>query len=276
VLERSKHSAGTLLVFIVIANHCHPDGTGSWPSYKLIAKESRMSERGVRYAIEKLEDSEELIVKRTGRQTGEDRWTGRNEYTIPGVVRDGFYTTKELVEDDWPSAIFADGQEPNGKPKAGQRQAKGRPTAGHRQIEVPPNRKSNLELEQETTTTAFSKSSLESKPPSFSTFSSRYYSLVGTTPRKSPRALTAHKKLCEVYGEDCLLEILDKWVESKGVKNIQGDDWAPIRFLEDEAEIMLTTKRVSDSDRKEASYPHGTEDNFDWDEFNKLKHKGGS
>ena len=90
VAECSQHGGSELLVFLIIANHCHSDGTGAWPSFQTIASESRMSVRGVRYIIEKLEKSGELVVKRTKWRNGQD-WEGRNEYSIPGVVRDGFH-----------------------------------------------------------------------------------------------------------------------------------------------------------------------------------------
>src|SRR5277367_5324791 len=54
VTEHSKHKGSYLLTLIMIANHAHADGTGAWPSIATLAKETRMSERGVQYCLQKL------------------------------------------------------------------------------------------------------------------------------------------------------------------------------------------------------------------------------
>ncbi len=60
VIENSKHSLGSFIVLFMIANHARDDGTGAWPSIATLARESRMSERQVRYCLRRLERSGEL------------------------------------------------------------------------------------------------------------------------------------------------------------------------------------------------------------------------
>lgn len=60
VLDHSQATLGSRLVLIAIANHAKSDGTGAWPSLKLIAKESHLSEREVRYCLRELENLGEL------------------------------------------------------------------------------------------------------------------------------------------------------------------------------------------------------------------------
>lgn len=62
VIEHSTHKGSYLLTLLMIANHAHSDGTGAWPSIALLAEETRLSERGVQYCIERLKDSGELLV----------------------------------------------------------------------------------------------------------------------------------------------------------------------------------------------------------------------
>jgi hypothetical protein len=115
VLEKSECEGIDFIVLFVIANHCHPDGSGAFPSVKTIAAQSRCSERGARYAIERLEQLGELIVKRTKGAVANQKWHSRNDYTIPGVVRDGFCTERSPR----PEATVAPGNsKPAAKPEA--------------------------------------------------------------------------------------------------------------------------------------------------------------
>lgn len=60
VIENSKHSLGSFVVLLMIANHAKSDGTGAWPSVSTLAREARMSERQVRNCLRNLEQSGEL------------------------------------------------------------------------------------------------------------------------------------------------------------------------------------------------------------------------
>lgn len=62
VLRNSEERvSGRRLVLLVLADHAHEDGRCSWPSVGTIAQEARMSERGVRYALRKLEESGRIL-----------------------------------------------------------------------------------------------------------------------------------------------------------------------------------------------------------------------
>lgn len=114
-----------------------------------------------------------------------------------------------------------------------------------------------------------SKPSQKSKP-SFKNFSRRYYKLVGTTPSEKPWDKEAYTKLCEEWGEDAVLGKLKDWVNNHGgPRKLKENIYAPGDFLK-QVVVMLE----EEPEDKEVSYPHGTVDNFNWDEFNKLKHKG--
>lgn len=92
VIEKSQHGGSPLLVMLMIANHAHSDGRQSYPSLETLAAECRMSKRAVQYIIKKhLVPSAELIVEKRNRREGEEGLYGRNTYSIPGVVRDGFH-----------------------------------------------------------------------------------------------------------------------------------------------------------------------------------------
>lgn len=266
VFQRSKHSGGALLVFLSIANHCHPDGTGAWPSLDTLAAYSRMSKRGIQYIIERLEESGELKVVRTKRKGVSEVWTGRNEYIIPGVVEDGFYATRKPFEEDG-SSIFPDAKIAP-RNRVGRKSGEDEVHIGRRldedevQIEVRaiPNPKEHKPKP---------KTVADSVSFNYSTFQSRYYSLTGTTPSKAQFLVTKYSELCAKYSEDAVLDLLPTWVDGQGGgKSLRGNKYGPGNFLE-QVEIMLTTERVSDSDRKEASYAHGTESNFDYEEYHK-------
>lgn len=65
VLKHSDETLGRRLVLLVLADHAKEDGSGAWPSVETIAKEARLSERQVQYALRGLETS--LSITCTGR-----------------------------------------------------------------------------------------------------------------------------------------------------------------------------------------------------------------
>lgn len=79
VIDHSQHKLGNLVVLLMVANHARSDGTGAWPSLSTLARECRMSERGVRYCLRILEKSGELL---TNRGAGPH---GCNLYSLPGA-----------------------------------------------------------------------------------------------------------------------------------------------------------------------------------------------
>src|ERR1039458_10597198 len=132
--QKSKAKGSELLVLYIIANHAHPDGSGSWPSVRTIAAESKMSERGVRYIIERLEGLGDIEVERV--KHGGDKWTGRKEYTIPGVLRDGFYILKDPCYESEAKFAQADQRQSTGTPEADQRQTRGKYSATELEVEL--------------------------------------------------------------------------------------------------------------------------------------------
>jgi hypothetical protein len=84
VIEKSRHKGSNLLVLLMIANHAHTDGRGAYPSIATLARESRLTVRGVQYIIAKLESSSELVIERDAGPRG------THLYSLPFVVRDGF------------------------------------------------------------------------------------------------------------------------------------------------------------------------------------------
>lgn len=83
VLDHSESRLGPRHVLISIANHSKSDGTGAWPSVSTIARESKLSEREVRYALRELEKSGELKT-----QKGKGP-RGCNLYSLPHVRLQG-------------------------------------------------------------------------------------------------------------------------------------------------------------------------------------------
>jgi hypothetical protein len=68
----------------MIANHANTAGRNAFPAVTTLASESRLSERGVRYILAKLEHSSELVIERDAGPYG------THLYSLPGVIRDGF------------------------------------------------------------------------------------------------------------------------------------------------------------------------------------------
>jgi pyocin large subunit-like protein len=56
-----ENVAGRRLVLLALADHCHDDGRCAWPSIATIAQKTRMSERGVQYALRELEESGRIV-----------------------------------------------------------------------------------------------------------------------------------------------------------------------------------------------------------------------
>jgi hypothetical protein len=84
VIEKSSQKGSNLLVLLMIANHADTTGRNAYPAVTTLAGESRLSERGVRYIIAKLEHSSELVIERDAGPFG------THLYSLPGVIRDGF------------------------------------------------------------------------------------------------------------------------------------------------------------------------------------------
>jgi pyocin large subunit-like protein len=74
-------SSAAKFVLVLLANHARKDGR-SWPAIDVLARESGLSERAVRYALEALE-AEGLIVD-TGERLGRTARTRRWRLAIPG------------------------------------------------------------------------------------------------------------------------------------------------------------------------------------------------
>jgi hypothetical protein len=64
VFSYSEATLGSRLVLLALADFAHDDGTNAYPSVETIAKKARLSPRGARAALRKLE--EEGHVERTG------------------------------------------------------------------------------------------------------------------------------------------------------------------------------------------------------------------
>jgi hypothetical protein len=85
VIEKSGQKGSNLLVLLMIANHADTAGRNAFPAVTTLAAESRLTERGVRYILAKLERSpEELVIERDAGPYG------THLYSLPGVIRDGF------------------------------------------------------------------------------------------------------------------------------------------------------------------------------------------
>lgn len=78
VLEHSEATLADRLVLIAIANHCDGRGVNAWPAAERIAHEAKVHRATVFRALETLEESGELTVKRR---------PGRpNTYGIPSLM----------------------------------------------------------------------------------------------------------------------------------------------------------------------------------------------
>ena len=60
VVAHSRHKGSELLVLILLANHAGSDGWECWPSVRLLAAESRITDRQVRRCLRALESSGEI------------------------------------------------------------------------------------------------------------------------------------------------------------------------------------------------------------------------
>jgi hypothetical protein len=61
VTRHSKHSGSELLCLLMLANYADAHGESIFPSIPTLAKDCRMSVRGVRYIMAKLVESKELV-----------------------------------------------------------------------------------------------------------------------------------------------------------------------------------------------------------------------
>jgi hypothetical protein len=64
VIENSKHKGSAFVVLLMIANHAHADGTGSYAAVDTLAKEARITPRQVFNLLLGLERSKELSIER--------------------------------------------------------------------------------------------------------------------------------------------------------------------------------------------------------------------
>lgn len=66
VIEHSTRKGADLLCLLMIANHAHADGSNSFPSLDVLAKECRMSQRQIARIVARLEESGSITVDRRG------------------------------------------------------------------------------------------------------------------------------------------------------------------------------------------------------------------
>ena len=233
-LEESKHGGSELLVLIVIANHAHPDGTGSWPSLNTIARESRMSKRGVQYIIEKLEASGEIQVKRNKVKRG-DQWEGYNEYVLPGVVADGFH--RKTNNNDQVQTL-------------------------HVQNQVQPIATKQSLKKTESTDTGLDRSRKEPTQNNgagdFKTFAIVYTRLTGRHPTRRKGVREAYAKLVGTWGEDRVLRAFEEvWVRSRGGRQrLRDNEFAVMDFLKTEGpEILESMDEEAEKEKVGAGIP---------------------
>ena len=62
VWRNSIHKGTALLVMLAIADHCHDDGDGAYPSSEILARKTRLSTRQVKRVVQQLEASGELEI----------------------------------------------------------------------------------------------------------------------------------------------------------------------------------------------------------------------
>ena len=62
VWRNSIHKGTALLVMLAIADHCHDDGDGAYPSIEILARKTRLSSRQVKRVVQQLEASGELEI----------------------------------------------------------------------------------------------------------------------------------------------------------------------------------------------------------------------
>lgn len=75
VLEYSQATMGDRCVLLAIANHTDSRGTNAWPSVATIMREALVSEREVRYAIQRLKQMGELDVHYCAGPRGSNRYS---------------------------------------------------------------------------------------------------------------------------------------------------------------------------------------------------------
>lgn len=62
IWDESKAEGSALLLLLAIADHCHDDGTGAWPSISRLASRTRQSERNTQLLLRHLQEVGELRV----------------------------------------------------------------------------------------------------------------------------------------------------------------------------------------------------------------------
>lgn len=82
VLDESEAKLGARLVLLSLAEYAHDDGSKAFPSVENIARKARLSVRGARDALRKLE-ADGMIVK-----TGATKY-GTNIYSVVGPFNEG-------------------------------------------------------------------------------------------------------------------------------------------------------------------------------------------
>ena len=70
VWSSSQAKGSALLVLLAIADHCHDDGDGAYPSINTLAKKTRLTRRNVQLLLRKLEVLGELEVNRSAGPRG--------------------------------------------------------------------------------------------------------------------------------------------------------------------------------------------------------------
>jgi hypothetical protein len=80
VFDNSESELGARHVLLSIANHAKANGTGAWPSVRLISKESRLSETTVHRAMKELVALGELHVQKNKGPHG------TNLYSLPKML----------------------------------------------------------------------------------------------------------------------------------------------------------------------------------------------
>ena len=98
VMEHSLSKGADLLVLSIIANDVNHQGKGSFLSYTVLAKRSRMSHRSVRRIVSRLEGKNELVCETRGDGKTPSLWV------IPMPLR-GVNLTSQGGQSDLPRGV---------------------------------------------------------------------------------------------------------------------------------------------------------------------------
>jgi hypothetical protein len=244
-----KISMADKLVLMVLSDYFDERKQAAWPSQETLAEECICTDRGLRGILQRLQKFGLISIEHRGRLG--------NRYKLLFAIKGG-KVLRNVVPQSEKSIEEQDDDIEEREASQPERAGSSEPL-----VVEPPEPQRNSATVQ-----GLSKSTTT---PNYKNFRTRFKHVTGIKAGSEKSLVALFMQLATDHGEDAVLDVIKPWAKETGKDNLKrAGRYAARNFLEQDCEDFITAPADGDGlKEKEASYPDGLKDNFDWVGYHK-------